>query len=118
MAPSTGLRGTVHARAAGGSPQCQLARSLTSLPPGPWRLLQPANATRDDGEWDMVRKLALAGFVEFAEPCIVECHDGKAECDACITSSGGSHEVHNLHAERANKPAVQELSAAELARMP
>ena len=58
--------------------------------------VQPANATRDDGEWDMVRNLVTHGFVEFAEPCIVECHDGKEECDACIISSGGSHEVIGL----------------------
>ena len=37
---------------------------------------EPANAQRDDGEWDLVRKLVEGGFVHFAEPCIVECHDG------------------------------------------
>eukprot|EP00240_Pyramimonas_obovata_P000960 CAMPEP_0118940456 /NCGR_PEP_ID=MMETSP1169-20130426/31452_1 /TAXON_ID=36882 /ORGANISM="Pyramimonas obovata, Strain CCMP722" /LENGTH=548 /DNA_ID=CAMNT_0006884943 /DNA_START=200 /DNA_END=1846 /DNA_ORIENTATION=+ len=59
---------------------------------------EPANATRDDGEWDLVRKLAVEGFVQFAEPCIIECHDGEEECNACITKSGGSHEVHAMHA--------------------
>jgi len=46
-----------------------------------------ANESRDDGEWQLVRKLVEGGYVHFAEPCIVECHDGKAACDACIESS-------------------------------
>eukprot|EP00959_Pyramimonas_sp_CCMP1952_P306894 6423020-Pyramimonas_sp.AAC.1 len=42
---------------------------------------------------------------QFAEPCIIECHDGEEECNACITKSGGSHEVHAMHAANAiNKP--------------
>ena len=34
----------------------------------------PANVERDDTEWTVVRELAKAGFVNFAEPCIPECH--------------------------------------------
>lgn len=55
---------------------------------------QPANATRDDGEWDMVRKLVHGGFVQFAEPCIIECHEGPEMCESCTSDSGGSHDVH------------------------
>jgi len=55
---------------------------------------KPANATRDDGEWDMVRKLVHGGFVQFAEPCIIECHDGPEMCESCTSDSGGSHDVH------------------------
>ena len=35
----------------------------------------PANVERDDTEWTVVRELAKAGFVNFAEPCIPECHE-------------------------------------------
>lgn len=44
----------------------------------------PANEGRDDGEWEAVRELVEHGFVSFAEPCIIECHDGKDVCDACV----------------------------------
>lgn len=48
---------------------------------------EPANAQRDDGEWDLVRKLVEGGFVHFAEPCIVECHDGQVRLvsGACVS---------------------------------
>ena len=48
----------------------------------------PANVERDDTEWVVVRELARAGLITFAEPCIPECHEGKAKCDACKAASG------------------------------
>jgi hypothetical protein len=45
-----------------------------------------------------VRRLVEAGFVTFAEPCIVECHDGPAACESCINATGGSGEAHALAA--------------------
>ena len=36
----------------------------------------------------MVRELAAAGFVHFAEPCIPECHLGKEECAKCKRDVG------------------------------
>jgi|AntRauMFilla1563_2_1112583.scaffolds.fasta_scaffold206685_1 hypothetical protein len=41
-------------------------------------------------------------MVQFAEPCIIECHDGEEQCNACITAAGGSHAVHAMHAMHRN----------------
>jgi len=47
----------------------------------------PANQERDSSEYLAVKALADSGLVHFAEPCIVECHDGKAACAACKAAS-------------------------------
>ena len=45
----------------------------------------PANKERDDSEWSVVKLLAEEGLVRFADPCVVECHDGVyAVCEACL----------------------------------
>mmetsp|Transcript_24956 Transcript_24956/g.47386 ORF Transcript_24956/g.47386 Transcript_24956/m.47386 type:complete len:169 (+) Transcript_24956:286-792(+) len=52
---------------------------------------QPANEIRDDTEWLAVKALAIAGLVNFAEPCIVECHTSEKWCEDCqATLSGGT----------------------------
>lgn len=48
----------------------------------------PANEERDSDEWYVVKALVDAGFVRFAEPCIVECHEGIFECKACQEEAG------------------------------
>ena len=44
----------------------------------------PANADRDSAEWHVVKMLAEAGLVVFAEPCVAECHEGKGACESCL----------------------------------
>eukprot|EP00238_Polyblepharides_amylifera_P005686 CAMPEP_0196587768 /NCGR_PEP_ID=MMETSP1081-20130531/58537_1 /TAXON_ID=36882 /ORGANISM="Pyramimonas amylifera, Strain CCMP720" /LENGTH=580 /DNA_ID=CAMNT_0041910043 /DNA_START=261 /DNA_END=2003 /DNA_ORIENTATION=+ len=48
----------------------------------------PANQDRDSSEYLAVRALAEAGLVNFAEPCIIECHNSKDECARCKASTG------------------------------
>eukprot|EP00899_Mesostigma_viride_P007433 jgi/Mesvir1/16691/Mv15087-RA.1 len=52
----------------------------------------PANADRDDREWLVVRMLVKSGFVSFAEPCVMECHDSNPQvCKNCLTESSHTH---------------------------
>eukprot|EP00899_Mesostigma_viride_P026868 jgi/Mesvir1/7366/Mv19169-RA.1 len=48
----------------------------------------PANVERDDNEWRVVKALADMGLVHFSEPCIPECHESPAQCDACKLQTG------------------------------
>lgn len=36
------------------------------------------------GEWSVLTRMAKAGVLHFAEPCVVECHENAAACDACV----------------------------------
>lgn len=44
----------------------------------------PANEDRDSSEWQIVKLLSEAGLVRFAEPCVVECHEGNDACGGCL----------------------------------
>ena len=35
-------------------------------------------------EWSVLTRMAKAGVLHFAEPCVVECHENAASCDACV----------------------------------
>jgi hypothetical protein len=35
-------------------------------------------------EWSVLTRMAKAGVLHFAEPCVVECHENAAACDACV----------------------------------
>lgn len=59
----------------------------------------PANVERDDTEWVVVRELAKAGFINFAEPCIPECHEGKAACKACKQAVGFNEVTYGSRAK-------------------
>ena len=43
----------------------------------------PANPSRDGDEFRFVKALANAGFLNFAEDCILECHESQAVCNRC-----------------------------------
>lgn len=36
------------------------------------------------GEWSVLTRMAKAGVLHFAEPCVVECRENAAACDACV----------------------------------
>lgn len=44
---------------------------------------KPANEGRDDVEWKVVEALSLHHLVEFAEPCVRECHVSELWCSSC-----------------------------------
>ena len=43
----------------------------------------PANPSRDGDEFRFVKALVEAGFVNFAEDCVLECHETQEICDRC-----------------------------------
>ncbi|GHP04063.1 beta-galactoside alpha-2,6-sialyltransferase 2 [Pycnococcus provasolii] len=49
-----------------------------------------ANEARDGDEWFIVKAMTDSGAVRFAEPCIVECHNGDQACRACLKEAGAS----------------------------
>ena len=49
---------------------------------------EPANGERDGAEWFVVKELAEEKLVNFAEPCVVECHESKSKCHECKSEAG------------------------------
>ena len=43
----------------------------------------PANPSRDGDEFRFVKALANAGFINFGEDCVLECHETQEVCDKC-----------------------------------
>lgn len=65
---------------------------------------QPANAERDSSEWFVVKAIVQAGLARFREPCVIECHESKAECERCKKSSGFRQVTNYGKAERSRCP--------------
>mmetsp|Transcript_29004 Transcript_29004/g.81693 ORF Transcript_29004/g.81693 Transcript_29004/m.81693 type:complete len:176 (+) Transcript_29004:1622-2149(+) len=65
---------------------------------------QPANAERDGSEWYVVKAIVQAGLANFREPCVLECHESKAECERCKRGSGFRPVTNFGKAERSKCP--------------
>jgi len=65
----------------------------------------PANEDRDSDEWYVVKALVKAELVRFAEPCIVECHEGVSECKTCQEDNGLEGGVRGVEEAAAKGPA-------------
>ena len=65
---------------------------------------QPANAERDGSEWFVVKAIVESGLARFREPCVIECHESKAECEACKRRSGFKQVTNFGKASRSKCP--------------
>mmetsp|Transcript_429 Transcript_429/g.978 ORF Transcript_429/g.978 Transcript_429/m.978 type:complete len:575 (+) Transcript_429:254-1978(+) len=65
---------------------------------------QPANAERDGDEWHVVKAIVQSGLARFREPCIIECHESKAECERCKASTQLKRVTSYGKAERGRCP--------------
>ena len=46
----------------------------------------PTKSAMDGNEFAVLKAMASRGFVGFAEPCVVRCHEGAESCDACLAA--------------------------------
>eukprot|EP00245_Coleochaete_scutata_P016477 TRINITY_DN770_c0_g1_i1.p1 TRINITY_DN770_c0_g1~~TRINITY_DN770_c0_g1_i1.p1 ORF type:complete len:544 (-),score=72.70 TRINITY_DN770_c0_g1_i1:685-2316(-) len=54
----------------------------------------PANEGRDSSEWKVVKALAESNYVQFMQPCILECHDKRDDgCEKCLRETSTSAEA-------------------------